>query len=178
MPSKAKRPPCPPAPPDKTSLLSNVLVVDMAGGKKLPTLPGKAPLKPEEKTDQFNKKLPAQGNDGKDRAAYSPGEILVMEPDGTLVVRSEFDDMATVDSYTTTPDQMLPGGVPGGMRGYGPPPGMGGYEPGMPVGRGAQGYGPPSMRGGVPGMEGGHGGYGELFGGPAPKQTPTPRKGR
>jgi hypothetical protein len=161
------------AAPDKTSLLSNVLVVDMAGGKKLPTTKPKPP--PEELTDQFSKKIP--GKD-KDRACFSPGEILIMEPDGRLVVRDEYDDMASVEKYAASPDQSMPVGMPpGGMRvpggmppGYGPavgmPPGYGpaggmppGYGPavGMPPGYGPAGgmppgYGPPATnRGGAAG---------------------------
>jgi hypothetical protein len=164
---------------DKTALLSNILVVDLAGGKKLPTV--KPKTQTEEVTDQFNKKIPAKG---KDRAAYSPGDILVMEPDGTLVVRDEFDDMTSVDSYTEKPEQVAPAGRPGmmpgrGMPGYGPPGGMPGYGPpgGMPgygPPAGMPGYGPPTGRGGnratAPGA------MPDLFNKPPGKQNPAPQK--
>ena len=152
--------------PDKTSLLSDVLVVDMAGGHKLPTL---KPPTTSDATDQYNRHLPAKGT--------SPGEILVLEPNGTLVVRSEFDDMASVDSFTKVP--VIPTGRPGmppgmhGMPGYGPPgygpPGYG--SPGYgPPGYGPPGYGPPGV--GIPSPAGG--GYGNLF--PRANGQPAPKK--
>jgi hypothetical protein len=146
--------------PDDTTLHSEVLVVDMSGGKKLPMV---KPKQIEYEKDQYDKTLPPLGAE---KGAVSPGEILVMDPDGTLVVRNEFDDMAKVDSYISGPTQPAPGA----------PRGPGGAMPG--------GFGGPGMMGG-PGILGGPGhggtpggappGYGNLFG-PQPKQPNTPKK--
>ncbi|MCC6124098.1 MAG: hypothetical protein IT426_03990 [Pirellulales bacterium] len=166
--------------PDNTPLVSDVLVVDLAGGKKLPAVKPKP--EPAAVTDQFNRRIPDA-----DRMPFSPGEILVMEPDGTLVVRGEFDDMDRVAGYTSTPNQAMPVGMPGGMPGHGMPggfgPGMEGYGPPRMQGGygppGMQGYGPPGMMRGGEGFRGEgpmRGGYGELFGGPG-GAPPAPRKG-
>jgi hypothetical protein len=160
---------------EKTDLLSNILVVDLAGGKKLPS---KKPSTPEDKTDPVDHKMPAG-----DRSPFSPGEILVMDAmSGTLLVRNEFDDMTAVDKYTATPDQNATPVGPGprgpglfgpGPAGYGPP----GYGPAGvhgPGGGAPPGYGPAGVHG--PGG-GAPPGYGGLFGNPQPQRQPqTPRK--
>jgi hypothetical protein len=152
---------------EKTDLLSNVLVVDLAGGKKLPSK--KPPPAEEPNLDQFEHKRP-----GNDRLPFSPGEILVMDANGTLLVRNEFDDMTAVDNYTAKPDQgstpLGPG--PRGPGVFGPGPmGPGGFGP---AGYGPAGYGPAGTHGpggAVPP------GYGGLFGNPQPQRQPqTPRK--
>jgi hypothetical protein len=148
---------------DKTDMLSNVLVVDLSGGKKLPT---KKPVVPDKdkRTDPVGRPLPSE-----DRMQFSPGEILIMEPNGTLLVRKEFDDMTAVENFTTQPEMPVGGPMgPGGRTPYGPGMyGPGAYGPGM-RGPGGPGMMGPGMMG--PGMMGP--GYGGLF----PQGNPQPKK--
>ncbi len=51
----------------------------------------------------------------------SPGEVLVMDETGNLVVHSEFDDRVEYDRYVSGPeDSDGPGPPPGAAGGVGP----------------------------------------------------------
>ncbi|MBN2025035.1 MAG: hypothetical protein JW809_19820 [Pirellulales bacterium] len=106
--------PMPPV-PEKIDYMTKMLVLDMQGGQRLP---------------------------GKNRDLTYPGEILLMDPDGVLQVRSDVDDQPEVEKQKSTATGAL--GAPGmGM------PGMG--MPGM----GMPGMGMPGMGMGMPGAGGG-----------------------
>jgi hypothetical protein len=78
---------------NKVSFRTEMAIVDIRGGEKLP---------------------------GRARKALTvPGQILVLEPDGTLVVRNELDDLPACDALTKTaaPEEEGPPGpgpTPGG----------------------------------------------------------------
>lgn len=119
--------------------LTDTLVLDLNGGERIP------------------------GNDGLKR----PGAMLLLDPDGNLVVRHELDDLAEYAEFRERP---LPGQQPGG--GYGPGREYDGYGPGTEY----DGYGP-----GYGGNLGGLRGGGASYDGPAnkrPSRPPRSRSGR
>jgi hypothetical protein len=142
---------------EKADLLSNVVVVDMTGGKKLPIV---KPVIPEKRLDQKGNALPGKG---KDRDVYSMAEILVMETDGTLSIRSEIEDIDSIKKLEGEDTSATPkGGTPGG--GFGAPGGFG-----TPGGFGAPGGNGPGYGRGAPPP--GQGGFG------VPQTQPQPQKG-
>jgi hypothetical protein len=111
--------------PPPVNYVTETLVVDMHGGQRL-------------------------GKDG----LTAPGTILLLDPDGTLVVRHELDDLAECTQLRDRLSRMeQPGG--GYHEGYGPRPGPEGYGPRSGYDR----YGP---RGGYDGRQPGRGGPGNL----------------
>jgi len=131
--------------------LTDTLVLDMDGGELLP---------------------------GKDRLTQ-PGAMLLLDPDGTLVVRREHDDLAESNELR---ERNLPSGMGGpayghgpGYDGYGPQPGYEGYgpQPGYPS------YGPGRGRqGNLDGLRGSGGSYdGPVNRGSKKPPQSTPRRG-
>jgi len=102
-PRGAGHPPAPPGglptpgvvapPPAKIDYMTELLVLDIRGGQRLP---------------------------GRNRDLHEPGEILLLDPDGGLVVHRDVDDQAEYEKQKTRP---APGmmGMPGGIGGPGGP---------------------------------------------------------
>ena len=119
--------------------LTDTLVLDMDGGELLP---------------------------GKDRLAQ-PGAMLLLDPDGTLVVRQELDDLAECNELR---DRDLPLRTGGPGYEYGPGRGYEGYGPG----RAYDGY--QQGRGGYDGnLDALRGGSGSGYDGPARGSKRPPR---
>jgi hypothetical protein len=126
----------------KVDYLTNSLLLDVAGGGRLP---------------------------GKDRSLTEPGSVLLLDGEGKLVVRNEIDDLPDYNFYK--PPEMkqtgvASGGYPGmpGMPGY---PGMPGEMPppkkGKRPAKGSSAMPPgmtPGMSSSMPGMMPGPGGMG------------------
>jgi len=140
--------------------LTDALVLDMDGGELLP---------------------------GKDRLTQ-PGAMLLLDSDGTLVVRQELDDLAKCNELrerNLPPGRGGPGhGYGPGYEGYGPQPGYEGYGPqpgyqGYGPGRAYDGYGPGRGRqGNLDGLRGGGGSYdGPVNKGSKKPPQSTPRRG-
>jgi len=78
-----------PEEPEKIDFLTEMLVLDLVGGNRLP---------------------------GRDRSMTEPGSILVMEHDGTLAVLSEAEDKKEYERRTSEPEPTeLEGEMPGMM---------------------------------------------------------------
>jgi hypothetical protein len=89
--------------PELVDYVTDVLVLDLRGGDRLA---------------------------GKNRLAW-PGEMLLMDPDGNLQVRSDVDDTAACVAQRNAPSAQPGMGSPMGMPGMGGPgmPGPGGNMP-------------------------------------------------
>jgi hypothetical protein len=138
----------------KVDYLTNSLLLDVAGGGRLP---------------------------GRDRNLLEPASVLLLDPEGALVVRNEIDDLSEVElrkQAETRPKGVVAGGA-GAMPGLEPPPpGAKGPKPkgekkpkGGAKGSGMAGTG--AMPGMTPGMmpagmmgPGAPGGVGDLDDGP------------
>ena len=74
--------------------------------------------------------LAATGRRGNSLKLCAVGEVLFLDPDGTLVVRNELDDESARKELTKTEDDAeaarrraaATGGFGGGLEGLGPPP--------------------------------------------------------
>ena len=100
--------------PEKVDFVTNTVLLDMRGGDRLP---------------------------GKDRELKTPGEMLLLDPDGILVVRNELDDLVEVETRiaTITPQEGPQRDFsPEGMELLGPP----GIDPMGPGGGPADGARP------------------------------------
>jgi len=91
---------------------------------------------------------------GGDRSTTEPGEMLVLEPDGNLVIRSELADLVAYQTFDKPTPKRARGGFYEGMEGMEGVPGMEGMEgmfPGGPDGNlgelGEGGYPGPTRKG-------------------------------
>jgi hypothetical protein len=133
----------------KVDYLTNSLLLDVVGGARLP---------------------------GKDRNLLEPGSVLLLDPEGALVVRSEIDDLSEIElrKQPEAGKGRLAGG--GGPMAGGEPPaagkgsktGKGSGKKGGPKGGGSSASSMPGMPPGMmmPGMMPGGAGVGDLDDGP------------
>jgi len=119
----------------KVDYLTNSLLLDVAGGARLP---------------------------GKDRNLLEPGSVLLLDPEGALVVRSELDDLSEIElrkqpetgkgRFAGGGGGPLAGGEPPAPGGKGSKTGKGSGKKGGPKGGGSSGSAMPGMPGMTPGM--------------------------